>query len=206
MRLFSYKLKTDNGFAPNPFFGTLTLACCKPEIRENRMIGDYVAGFTSNYLDDSEVGKEKLIYLMKITGKLPFSKYWSDPRYQVKKPEVGSSDLRKQFGDNIYEPIPNSSKFKQLPNMCHCEENIERDLGSLQVLLSTDFYYFGADAIILPEEIRPSVPKGQSGNGTETKDEAKIMKFLAYMEANYSKGIISHPTEWDENDTSWKEL
>ena len=60
MRLFSYKLTNDSGFAPNPFFGTLSLACCKPEIRENRTIGDYIAGFTSNTLDGSEVGKENL--------------------------------------------------------------------------------------------------------------------------------------------------
>lgn len=207
MRLFSYKLKTDNGFAPNPFFGVLTLACCKPEIREHRMIGDYVAGFTSNTLDGSEVGKEKLIYLMKITGKLPFSKYWSDPRYQIKKPDLNSPDLRKQFGDNIYEPCPNSSKFNQLLNKCHCEEETKKkDLGSLQVLLSTDFYYFGAGAVFLPEEIRPSIPKGQSSNGYETKDEEKILLLIKYLEKNYTKGIINHPTEWDENDTSWKEL
>lgn len=204
MRLFSYKLKNDNGFAPNPFFGTLTLACCKPEIRENRTIGDYVAGFTSNALDGSKVGEEKLIYFMKITGKIPFSKYWHDERFQVKKPVSDSSDLRYQFGDNIYEPIPNSSKFNQLPNKCHCESNIEKDLGSLQVLLSNDFYYFGAGAITLPEEIRPSIPKGQSSNGYETKDESKILKLIEYLEKNYTKGIINHPTTWDDCDTSWK--
>ena len=31
--LFSYVVATDSGFAPNPFFGLCTLACCKPAIR-----------------------------------------------------------------------------------------------------------------------------------------------------------------------------
>ena len=204
MRLFSYKLTSDTGFAPNPFFGILTLACCKPEIRENRNIGDYIAGFTSNTLDGSEIGKEKLIYFMKITGTIPFSKYWTDPRFQNKKPDLKSSELRSQIGDNIYEPIPHSSEFKQLANLRHCESNIERDLKSYQVLFSTDFYYFGASAILLPEEIRPNIPKGQSAPGYETKDEERILKLIQYLQHNYTSGIIDHPTIWDINDTSWR--
>ena len=31
MTLYSYIVKHDNGFAPNPFHGFCTLACCKPE-------------------------------------------------------------------------------------------------------------------------------------------------------------------------------
>ena len=206
MRLFSYKLTTDCGFAPNPFFGTLTLACCKPEIRENRNVGDYVAGFTSKALDGSEVGEEKLIYFMKITGKIPFSKYWADPKYQSKKPDLASPDLSHQIGDNIYEPVPHSTKFNQLPNKRHCETDMETDLKSLHVLISTDFYYFGASAIPLPEELRPSLPKGQSGQGYETKDEGKINNLIEYLEQNYSKGVLNHPIMWDENDTSWRQI
>ena len=186
------------------FSERLQLACCKPEIRENRNIGDYIAGFTSNTLDGSEIGKEKLIYFMKITGTIPFSKYWADPRFQNKKPDLKSSELRSQIGDNIYEPIPHSSEFKQLANLRHCESNIERDLKSYQVLFSTEFYYFGASAILLPEEIRPNIPKGQSAPGYETKDEERILKLIQYLQHNYTPGIIDHPTTWDVNDISWK--
>ena len=66
IRLFSYKMTHDTGFAPNPFGGFMTLATCKPKIRECKKIGDWIAGFTSGQLNDEFVGKEKLVYLMQI--------------------------------------------------------------------------------------------------------------------------------------------
>lgn len=51
LRLFSYKLTNDSGFAPNPFAGVMTLAACKPKIRLCKMPGDWIAGFTSGQLD-----------------------------------------------------------------------------------------------------------------------------------------------------------
>lgn len=61
-KLYSYKMKHDNRFAPNPLFGVLTLATCKPAMRRNTKIGNWIAGWTSKQLKDSptEVGKEKL--------------------------------------------------------------------------------------------------------------------------------------------------
>ena len=46
-RLFTYVITEDGGFAPNPFHGVLTLNCCKPEIRKQAEVGDWVAGNTA---------------------------------------------------------------------------------------------------------------------------------------------------------------
>ena len=35
-RVFSYVVVHDTGFSPNPFHGLLTLACCKPLIRNDQ--------------------------------------------------------------------------------------------------------------------------------------------------------------------------
>ena len=35
MKVFSYVVMSDSGFAPNPFHGTCTLACCKAQIRRS---------------------------------------------------------------------------------------------------------------------------------------------------------------------------
>jgi hypothetical protein len=35
VRLFSCKMTNDSGFAPNPFFGALTMATCKPGMRKS---------------------------------------------------------------------------------------------------------------------------------------------------------------------------
>ena len=32
-RIYSYVVRYDSGFAPNPFYGYCTLATCKPDIR-----------------------------------------------------------------------------------------------------------------------------------------------------------------------------
>lgn len=66
MRLFSYKMTHDTGFAPNPFGHTLTLATCKPQIRRSKKQGDWIAGFTSKALTGDRVGEERLIYLMQV--------------------------------------------------------------------------------------------------------------------------------------------
>jgi len=44
MSVFSYVVKNDGGFAPNPFHGSCTLACCKPKIRNVASAGDIVVG------------------------------------------------------------------------------------------------------------------------------------------------------------------
>lgn len=46
-KLYSYKMTDDSGFAPNPYHGILTLATCKPRMRHNTQVGNWVAGFTS---------------------------------------------------------------------------------------------------------------------------------------------------------------
>lgn len=40
MNIYSYVLRTDDGAAPNPFWGTCTLTICKPVIRRTAHIGD----------------------------------------------------------------------------------------------------------------------------------------------------------------------
>ena len=101
-KLYSYKMKHDNRFAPNPLFGVLTLATCKPAMRRNTKIGNWIAGWTSKQLKDSptEVGKEKLIYLAKVTQKLSFAEYWE--KYEQKRP-VKTEDTKviQRYGDNI---------------------------------------------------------------------------------------------------------
>src|SRR5262245_31415483 len=44
VRLYSYVVARDYGFAPNPFYGFCTLATCKPDIRRTADIGDWIVG------------------------------------------------------------------------------------------------------------------------------------------------------------------
>lgn len=72
--LRSYKMTHDTGFAPNPFHNYLTLANCKASIRKikDTIIGQWIAGFTSEFLCGHKVGEERLIFLMKVKEQLTY--------------------------------------------------------------------------------------------------------------------------------------
>jgi hypothetical protein len=198
----------DTGFAPNPFGGIISLATCKPKIRECKTVGDWIAGFTSKQLDGSSIGNEKLVYLMQTTDKILFKEYWQNKKFIKRKPQPNSNLAVKKCGDNIYIPIiknPSTvSHFNLLANLHHKEEHKAKDLNGKFVLISNKFYYFGSKPINIPVKIRPNVPKGQSSHGVRTYDTDRAIKFIAFIESNYQPGIYSHPHSWFNDDESWK--
>ncbi|MEQ8924467.1 MAG: hypothetical protein RLO81_01575, partial [Fulvivirga sp.] len=66
MRLFSYCIPTDDGAAPNPYFEICTLTICKPVIRRNASVGDWIAGVGSKNVCGIDYSG-KLVYAMKVT-------------------------------------------------------------------------------------------------------------------------------------------
>ena len=95
--VFVYVVARDFGFAPNPFHGFCTLACCKPKIRSAAEVGDWVFGMAGG--DLSAPGN--CIFGMRVTETLSFDQYWLDPRFEVKKPLRNGSRVM-MLGDNIY--------------------------------------------------------------------------------------------------------
>ena len=99
--MFSYVVRYDFGFAPNPFHGVCTLATCKPQIRRAAAVGDWVVGTGSapNRLTG------RLVYSMRVSEAMSYDDYWNDPRFLVKRPNLRGS-LIQAFGDNIYHNGP----------------------------------------------------------------------------------------------------
>lgn len=64
MRLYSYIVAHDTGFAPNPFWGWCTLATCKPRIRKSAGVGDWIIGLTPKRAGN------RLLYAMKVEEKI----------------------------------------------------------------------------------------------------------------------------------------
>ena len=60
MKIYSYIVNHDTGFAPNPFYGYCTLANCKPKIRKTAEIGDLIFGLSC------KARNNYLIYAMKV--------------------------------------------------------------------------------------------------------------------------------------------
>lgn len=102
--LYSYLMTNDSGFAPNPFFGYMTLANCKPSLRKISTIsreaireGIFVAGFTSKSLyeriNKNPFNEPRLVFIMKISEKLTYENYWKDNRFQQKIPPVLGQEI-----------------------------------------------------------------------------------------------------------------
>jgi hypothetical protein len=201
MKIYSYIVRHDTGFAPNPFGGYCTLANCKPAIRRAASIGDWIVGLSR------KANGNRMIFAMKVQEKLTFKNYFLDERFYFKRPNFKTGLIANKSGDNIYKPIA-SGKFKQLQSMHSVnrskKEDLARkahDLSGKNVLISKEFYYFGKDAI----SISPRFSKIVVGRGHKNKFSDKfISAFLKYLKSYYKKGINSQPSIWPLNDTSWK--
>ena len=147
--LYTYTISRDFGFAPNPFHGVCTLATCKPRIRKNAKVGDWVIGIAGSEL---KTIKRKCIFIMKVTEVLTFQEYWENSRYILKKPCRNGSQV-KLLGDNIYHRDVDGNWIQEDSHHSNVDGslnqiNVDRDTGSTEnVLISDYFFYFGEKAV-----------------------------------------------------------
>ena len=174
MRLFTYCLLYDTGAAPNPYFGVCTLVICKPAIRRNAKIGDWVVGHGSKGRGDAG----KVIYAMEVTKKMTmeeYNKYCLD-KLPGKIPDWSSNDYSRRVGDCLYDFSHDDTDEMQVKMRegVHCGEDKEYDLEGKYALLSDHFYYFGKNSIALPESLYPiihSSPGHKSNSNAPFIDE-----------------------------------
>jgi hypothetical protein len=200
MKLFSYIVTHDAGFAPNPFWGYCTLACCKPAIRRTANVGDWIVGLSSK-------PEYKIIYAMQVKEILLHKDYFHDSRFVAKIPDYNAGNTKNKCGDNIYEYMSNG-KYRQLPSKHSNKKNREiedkeakkHDLSGKYVLVSKRFHYFGRNAIKLPKEFRCL----KAGRGHRNRfSEDVIKRFLKFIDKK-QRGRCALPTKWEEDNNSCK--
>lgn len=204
MNIFSYKIEHDLGLAPNPFGPYCSLAVCRGSVRGNQRLslGDWVIGTGSKSLERL-TGRpliHHLIFAMKVEETLTFNQYWEDQRFQYKKPVVNGS-LVKMYGDNFYHTDPVSGEWVQ-ENSAHSkesgekhEEHTRKDTRVDKVLLSQNFYYFGDNAIQIPEEYWLVCSEGRDMKGPAIPEELKE-PFIVWLTHGNSTGIHGDPINW----------
>ena len=206
MNLYSYVVRYDSGFAPNPFCGWCTLATCKPLIRRGAEVGDWIVG--SGSADSKNKQGGKLVFAMKVSEALSFNEYFNDPRFASKKPNISGS--RKQArGDNIYQQ--KNGVWWQLDSY-HANENgtpncvhMMRDTGVDKVLISDHYVYFGCKGPKIPPTLQ-SRGKALCHNGvghrkfasSQEDDSAMIGKFISWINSLGEQGYCGHPYDWDD--------
>lgn len=148
-RIRAYKMTHATGFAPNPFDRCLTLACCKPLMRNGKTVekGDWIIGVGTKTLGSGDINnpdeakyENRIIYVMQVHKLVPWTEYYSiciENGLNSKLSQSGDID-RDICGDCIYrwngerkpEEIKRSmqeefadyvSQFKFKPNIYHTD-------------------------------------------------------------------------------------
>lgn len=178
---YLYVVDRDFGFAPNPFHGYCTLATCKPVIRRTAAIGDWVIGMGGSRL----CATGRCIFAMQVTKKITFDEYWSNTEYAEKK-AVRNGSKKMLVGDNIYHRSSDGAPWQQ-EDSHHSQEdgtadpfNVEQDTSTNNVLISTRFLYFGANAPIVPAGILDLIGY-KNGRNHRKIDEAKARPLIDWL-------------------------
>jgi hypothetical protein len=201
MRLHSYVVARDYGFAPNPFFGVCTLATCKPKIRGAAVIGDWVLGTGSK-----QYNREKhVVYAMRVTEAMSFEQYWNDPRFQQKKPNLRGSK-KQAFGDNIYSRDAagrhwcQANSHHSLPDGSLNPLNLTADTGTNRILFSNDFVYWGGAGPELPKQFLHYGPYHESvcaGRGHKNNFPPQLVDdFIVWIRTFHENGFSGEPLDW----------
>jgi len=204
MKLYTYIVARDYGFAPNPFDGVCTLATCKPRIRSSASVGDWIVGTGAKGQYDL-VGH--LIYAMKVSEALDFNQYWSDVRFQSKRPVLNGS-LKQLYGDNIYHRT-SRGRWIQADSHHSLEDgvinprNVARDTSVNRVLIATKFVYFGKAAPLIPKRFRPFRATSEEiccpGRNHRVKSGKLAVAFESWLDECDAWGLQGEPLEFDKH-------
>lgn len=201
LRVFSYIVARDFGFAPNPFFGWCTLATCKPEIRRTAQIGDWVLGTGS--AGSGRAGRA--VYAMRVDSAMTFAEYWADGRFTRKQPNLRAS-RKLAFGDNIYRP-DGSGGWTQLDSHHSLHDgranplNVVADTKTDRVLVSQEYIYWGRDGPVVPMRLRSF---GEDHEDICCKTQGHKCRFgsalvaatISWLERFADRGLQGRPANW----------
>lgn len=208
MKLFSYVVEHDYGFAPNPFFGVCSLAACKPNIRCCAQVGDYIIGTGCAKSDrpNYEERRGYLVYFMQITEVTNFDKYWDDKRFARKRPLFSGSKML-AFGDNIYHRNTTTGEwyqqnsFHSLPSGDRHDINLKDDTGKTdRVLLSTDFAYWGDSGPLIPPKLRDFEGEDVVCNRNHKSRFSPefVETVVTWLRGLEQTGCLGRPANWRE--------
>ena len=131
MKLYSYIIVSDDGYAPNPSDGICTLAYCMSTMRRTVQPGDYVVGLAGSEYR-KRVGADwpqyPVIYAMRVTDVVSFAEFNHNEYYRQHRSSVPNAKVQAAKTD--------------------------------RALISTDFIYWGGAGPTLTEYLSPLIKDG----------------------------------------------
>lgn len=186
--IYVYKLTCDNGGAPCIYGRELSLSICKPRIRMDAQVGDWIVGFGGKSKPEL---RDRLIYIARITTAEANGEYYAKPEYR-KRP------------DCVYRRT--ESGFEYVPgSRYHEPEDLQQDLGSSPAyerarnLLSDEFAYFGAKqgpSIESVRDIYDDLPRDFVKNHAP-EVRRRLEDFIVSVFTQFGPGAHGRPTHGD---------
>lgn len=206
MRTYVYKLTSDRGgapCAPRPRAGAealLTLSICKPAIRRTAQAGDRILGISSQSLAASDgYPMHAVIYVAVVTGVADAREYYA-PRSRFRSRPDCIYEFHREMGT-----LTHTGR-----TALHADAAYEaRDIGRYpfyrngRALLSREFRYFGAEAVVLPAQFerlrRVSEALGQghrvfTERDAEAVEVERLFALLWRRETRHSPGVVETET------------
>jgi len=187
----------DFGFAPNPFYGTCTLATCKPVIRKVAAIGDWIVGTGSA----RNKRQRHLVFAMKVGETLKFDQYWNDPRFQQKRPKFTGSK-KVAYGDNIYHRSATGQWIQERSHHSYAdgrknEANVKTDTKADRVLIGSDFVYWGGSGPLIPPQFRQLNSDIRAVRGHKNNFPSEfVARFIGWLKSQPEWGCVGRPFDW----------
>ena len=195
VKVYSYVVTHDYGYAPNPHGGYCTLACCKPRIRRIAGIGDLIVGTGSRQRGRGD----QLVYAMRVSEAMSFTEYWHDPRFRYKRPDVSAGDCRR-YGDNAYRRDEGAGVWRQAASHHDASSGCIASCGNAyddtrvdRVLIGEEFIYWGGDG----PPVRPFAGVDiRAGRGHRSKFAPEVVAAVVeWLDGRGERGRLGVPLD-----------
>lgn len=184
-QLHSHIVLRDQGLAPNPFGGYLTLACTQADMRRTAQVGDWLMGTGA----PRGIGELRLIYAARIDEKLSLQQYRDDQRFQFKIPGPHYAPWGWR-GDNLFQATDNG-QWQTSDSEFYDLDQLAEDVLGENVLISREFWYFGISAPLLPKRFKDLLQQGR--NYKTISHQPMIKDFLGWLSLYSEPGLLDKP-------------
>ncbi len=177
-RIWRYVLAADNGMAPCPQAGMLSLTCCKPMIRRNADLGDWVVGFLPK-----GKGRGRVAWAGRIASKIPLGDYQArhPGRHDALYRRTGMRD-----GVEVLEPLCDDY---------HADHGSRStDMSGKNALTFEPFWYWGGEAVSAPEWLA-DLAHYYIGQTTKGSTPERVIELEAWLRSLSKPGIHGEPRD-----------
>ncbi|HEX8578254.1 MAG TPA: hypothetical protein VF655_01505 [Allosphingosinicella sp.] len=199
MKTRTYRMDHDLGFAPNPFFGWCTLACCKPNVRKAAKKGDIIVGMAGKSGGLKKI-YPRLIFWMRVDDAMPFDDYWRDLRFVPKRPQI-PGPRRRAVGDRTYRHEEGHEGWLFERSMHYRPTADQVDVGHVsadtqvdRMLIGKDFTYWGSVGPKVPDHLI-ALFKNRDQDGHE--GGPLLTELHELIDIEHPKGLVGDPADWD---------